>query len=68
MDFTEKEMKEYLEDAYWKESKTLMQIGQELGMTPSGVFIMFEKYNIKTRKVSKAIKLWWKKRKSRELA
>ena len=68
MDYSEKELGEYLHDAYWKEGKTLKQIGVDLDMTAPAVFEMFEKYNIRTRNVKRAIKLWWKQRKKKELS
>lgn len=64
MEYEEKELKEYLENAYWKEKKSLKEIGYDLNFTPPTVHDMMKKFKIRTRTVKEAMKLWWKKRKA----
>ena len=67
MDYTEKELRDYLLEAYSKEGKSLRQIARDLDIQPPAVLYWFEKLGIRTRTIKKAIKLWHKQRKAKGL-
>jgi hypothetical protein len=67
MEFSEKELREYLLEEYWKGGKPLRQIAKDLDMDGSGVLYWFKKLGIRTRTIKQAIKLWHKQRKAKDL-
>jgi hypothetical protein len=48
--------KKFLQNAYWVEKKSMVEIAQELGISRQAVYYAFLKHRIKTRKRGS----WWK--------